>query len=288
MRGVGATSRMFLPATKHVARFPVFVAIVAMFCVFVAALTYAFLNDPDTGWGWTVAMGAAAVFFGWSAVAPFRLGVELDEGRIGLRHPLRPGTVWVDLDQVDLAIPGIHIGLNLGGARRGGKRYHGPSGHYISMNLWSRSQGFTGFIRWGARFHLMPRQRRFVDDAEARLGRLRVMRIDQPWFESHAASAILVHLWSQLPARQADQLQEIEEYGRLLRRWAEICYEEGGTHRRDWRRDPRTLDRSDLRYGPGFTSEAGDFEPVVMPDLPPPWWKRLRRRSEERRQGPFV
>jgi hypothetical protein len=133
----------------------------------------------------------------------------------------------------------------------------------------------------------MPRQRRLVDDAEARLGRLRVMRIDQPWFEHRAASAILIHLWSQLPPRQADQLQEIEEYGRLLRRWAEICYEEGGSHRRDWRRDPRTLDPTDLRYGPGFTSKASDFEPVVMPERPAPWWQRLRRRSEER-QGPFV
>lgn len=108
------------------------------------------------------------------------------------------------------------------------------------------------------------------------------MRIDQPWFEPRAAAAILIHLWSQLPERQANQLREIEEYGRLLRRWAEICYEEGGRHRRDWRRDPRTLERSALRYGPGFTVETGSYRPVVVLDPPDPWWRRLRDRLDRR------
>lgn len=105
MRGIGATTPMFLPATKHLARFPVFVAIVAVFTVAFAGLTLAFALDAGTGWGWTVAMGATTVVFGWFVVAPFRMGVVLDEGRIGLRHPLRPGMVWVDLDRVDLAVP---------------------------------------------------------------------------------------------------------------------------------------------------------------------------------------
>lgn len=287
MRGFGATSPTFLPATQHVARFPVFIAVLVLFFLIFAAMTYASVTDPDLGWAWSVGAGTATVLIGWFIVTPFRLGVALDRGRVGMRHPFRPGTVWVDLDQVDLAFPGIHIGFNLGGARRGGRRYDRPAGHSISLNLWSRSHGFAGFVRWGARFRLIPRQRRFVDDAEARLGRLRGFRIDQPWYEARALAAILIHLRCQLPPHQARQLDDIEEYGRLLRRWAAICYEEGGKHRRDWRRDPRTLDPSDLRYGPGFTSKPDDADPVGLADLPTPWWRRARVRAAGRRKGPF-
>jgi hypothetical protein len=120
------------------------------------------------------------------------------------------------------------------------------------MILWSRSQGFGGLFPWGTRVQLIPRQRRFVDAGRERFGRLRVMSIDSKDYADRSLAAILIHLWSQLPPEHAEQLRDIEDYAMVLRRFATICYEVGGRHRKDWRRDPRTLDPTDLEYGPGY------------------------------------
>ena len=270
---VGATSPIFLPATRHLARSPMMLGVVGLFALFALAMTYASTTDDETGWVWTAGAAGFTLFLAALLIVPFRRGVALDRGRIGIRRPLQPGTTWLDLDRVDLVIPGIHLRYGVHGARREGRRYPGPAGYVVSLNLWSRSQGFTGLIRWVARFRLIPRQRRFVDAAEADLGVLRVLSIDGSHFAPDAFEAVLLHLRCQLRPHQAEQLRDIGEYGELMRRWAEICYDVGGRHRHDWRRDPRTLDVADLHRVQGASVRSR------------PWWHRFRR---EQPNGPFA
>jgi hypothetical protein len=252
LRGVGATTPIFLAATDHPGRSAPFVLTLAMPFVFGLALSLYALTDDATGWPWKLGVLAFTAILGYWMVRGFRQGIVIDRGRIGMRHPLRPGTVWVELDQVDLAIPLIHMGYNIRGARRRGRHYYGPAGSYTTLTLWSRAQGSSRWMTWLTRVQLIPRQRRFVTDHEARLGGLRVLRIDSSHFEVSSNAAILIHLLAQLPPRQAEQLQDVDEYAALLNAWAHHCYVADGPHRTDWRRDPRTLDTADLGYGPGF------------------------------------
>lgn len=166
----------FVPARRHRSR--LWLARLSLGLVVLLSLIMAGSAwfDPDLGWQWFVGAAGCGLLGAVITMKSFRLGVAFEPHRIGQRRSILPGSIWVDLDRIEMALPTII---------RGHDSFRRPSGleipgrpDSVSLSLCARDQGPRRPFEWMWRFRVRRQHRDLLETVEARTGRLRVLTID--------------------------------------------------------------------------------------------------------------